>query len=497
MASATGEIGRVERELGQTQRDADQGLYDRALRVNRDVQELNARLEHTAAEIRRVSDATAGLSSLTERVARLGALEGRVEQAAAGLAELRAGLTELGGSLTEMRAFAASLRDEGTARQETIASLTSELAGLPISATHLRKDAAARLSALTTLTADVEKLRTSSAQSREQLGARIDTLAGTDAETRTRIAALAHTAAETGAALESLVKGAGDIDRRVGALEPGLQSLRTESGTWVTNVARHLEGLTQVAGKTEKSLATLEHRLFAVPYMADPDHFRERDEQGLERLGYGSTNGATGRPFYVGFEDLFRGPQTLIRDRQSVYLPLLQNASQVVDIGCGRGEMLDLLETAGTPATGVDIDPDMVAICRAKGHRVEQIDAVQFLRDRGEHSLDGIFSAQVIEHLTFEQLKAFLTLCRSRLKPGGTAIVETVNPHALEAFKTFYTDLTHQRPIFPEVALALTQLAGFSRAYVVFPQGKGSLIENRQTQGEYAVVATVDAADAH
>jgi 2-polyprenyl-3-methyl-5-hydroxy-6-metoxy-1,4-benzoquinol methylase/glycosyltransferase involved in cell wall biosynthesis len=483
MASATGEVGRVERELGQAQRDADQALYDRALRVNRDVQELNARLEHTAAEIRRVSDATAGLSGLTQRVARLGALEGRVEQTAAGLAELRAGVAELAGSLTEVRAFAASLQAEGTARQETIASLTSELAGLRISATLLRKDAAARLSALTALTADVENLRTSSAQSRDQMG--------------TRIAALAQTAAETGPSLESLVKGAGDIDRRVGALEPGLQSLRAESGTWVTNVARHLEGLTQVVGKTEKSLATLERRLFAVPYMADPDHFRERDEQGLERLGYGSTNGATGRPFYVGFEDLFRGPQTLIRDRQSVYLPLLRHASQVVDIGCGRGEMLDLLETAGTPATGVDIDPDMVAICRAKGHRVEQIDAVQFLRDRGERSLDGIFSAQVIEHLTFDQLKAFLTLCRSRLKPGGTAIVETVNPHALEAFKTFYTDLTHQRPIFPEVALALIQLAGFSRAYVVFPQGKGSMIENRQTQGEYAVVATVDAADEH
>ena len=136
--------------------------------------------------------------------------------------------------------------------------------------------------------------------------------------------------------------------------------------------------------------------------------------------------------------------------------------------------MLDLLAAAHTPATGVDIDPDMVAICRAKGHRVEQIDAVQFLRDRDERSLPAIFSAQVIEHLPFEQLKAFLTLCRSRLRPGGTVIVETVNPHALEAFKTFYTDLTHQRPIFPEVALALIELAGFARAHVVFPLGTGT-----------------------
>jgi cyclopropane fatty-acyl-phospholipid synthase-like methyltransferase len=144
---------------------------------------------------------------------------------------------------------------------------------------------------------------------------------------------------------------------------------------------------------------------------------------------------------------------------------------------------------------GVDLDPDMVAICRAKGHRVEQIDAIQFLRDQGQRSLPAVFSAQVIEHLPFEQLKAFLTLCRSTLCPGGTMIVETVNPHALEAFKTFYTDLTHQRPIFPEVALALIQLAGFARAHVVFPLGAGSLTENRRTQGEYAVVATTESDD--
>ena len=265
--------------------------------------------------------------------------------------------------------------------------------------------------------------------------------------------------------------------------------------TWVTNCRRHLDGLTRVVGKTEQALSTLEHRLFAVPYMADPDHFRERDEQGCERLGYGSTNGPTVGAFYLGFEDLFRGPQGLIRDRQAVYLPLLRHASDVVDIGCGRGEMLDLLAAAHTPAMGVDIDPDMVAMCRAKGHRVEQIDAVQFLRDQRRAIAARVFSAQVIEHLPFEQLKAFLTLCRSRLQPGGTLIVETVNPHALEAFKTFYTDLTHQRPIFPEVALALTQLAGFDRAHVVFPLGTGTLTDNRQTQGEYAVVATVKGED--
>jgi spermidine synthase len=84
-----------------------------------------------------------------------------------------------------------------------------------------------------------------------------------------------------------------------------------------------------------------------------------------------------------------------------------------------------------------------------------------------------------------------LELCRSRLRPGGILIAETINPHALEAFKTFYTDLTHQRPIFPEVALACCELAGFDRAYVLFPQGSGDLSADRRSQGEYAVVASV------
>ena len=305
-------------------------------------------------------------------------------------------------------------------------------------------------------------------------------------------------AAGLAARVDAMAQTGTDVGARVAALEPEFASLRAGSETFFTNATAHLDGLTrsvrrteQSLSRTEHSLSTLEHKLFAVPYMTDPDHFLESDEHGRQHLGYSRTNRLQKSGFYVGFEDLFRGPQTLIRDRQAFYVPLLRQASHVVDMGCGRGEMLDLLEAARTPATGVDIDPDMVAICRAKGHRVEQIDAVQFLRDRSERSLPAVFSAQVIEHLAFEQLKAFLTLCRSRVRPGGTVIVETVNPHALEAFKTFHTDLTHQRPIFPEVALALIELAGFERARVVFPLGAGTLTENRRTQGEYAVVATV------
>jgi cyclopropane fatty-acyl-phospholipid synthase-like methyltransferase len=132
----------------------------------------------------------------------------------------------------------------------------------------------------------------------------------------------------------------------------------------------------------------------------------------------------------------------------------------------------------------------MVARCRAKGHRVEEMDAVAFLKRQTDRSVGAIFSAQVVEHLTPDVFRAFLETSRAKLAAGGQLIFETINPHAIEAFKTFYTDLTRQRPIFPEVAVTLCRLAGFRRAHVFYPNGSGDPEQDRRLQGEYAVVAT-------
>jgi glycosyltransferase involved in cell wall biosynthesis/2-polyprenyl-3-methyl-5-hydroxy-6-metoxy-1,4-benzoquinol methylase len=441
VAAAAREVGRVEAKLGHS-------MHERALQVDGEVQRLGARLHDRFAEL------------------------------AAGLAELRTASATLPELIASVRSESARSRDD----------LAQRIAALEQTAT----DIGARVAALAQTATEAGASLTSLGAADRVLDRRIDALAQTATDIGARVAALARAATDTGASLASLAATDGGLERRLAALEHEHASLRAGSESWFSSAGVHLDALTRGVGKTEESLSTLEHRLFAVPYMADPEHFLDTDEHGRQRLGYSSPNGSQKDGFYVGFEDLFRGPQRLVKDRQAVYLPLLRHASQVIDVGCGRGEMLDLLGAARTPAMGIDIDPDMVSICRAKGHRVEQVDAVQFLRDRAERSLPAVFCAQVIEHLPFEQLKAFLMLCRSRLQPGGTLIVETVNPHALEAFKTFYTDLTHQRPIFPEVALALTQLAGFARAHVVFPLGTGTLTDNRRTQGEYAVVATVD-----
>jgi O-antigen chain-terminating methyltransferase len=193
---------------------------------------------------------------------------------------------------------------------------------------------------------------------------------------------------------------------------------------------------------------------------------------------------------YRGFEDLFRGSEEMIRERQRVYLDLVAGFAPVLDAGCGRGEFLDLLAERGIESKAVDLDPGMVARCREKGHEVEEGDLIEFLELCPEGSLGAIFSAQVIEHLEHDRLQRFLELARSRLRRGGLLIVETVNPHSPLAMKAFWVDPTHVRPLFPETMLALCELAGYAGGDVFAPLGNGDWERDRMTTGEYALVAT-------
>jgi len=241
------------------------------------------------------------------------------------------------------------------------------------------------------------------------------------------------------------------------------------------------------ANKAEEEVARIRASLRAVPYMSDPRILSTRTADGRPAIGFRSRD--LGGRGYRGFEDLFRGPEAFIRERQRIYLEHLGQRSPVLDLGCGRGEFLDLLAEAGIPATGIDLDEGMIARCREKGHAVERADALEWLASRPAGSLGAIFSAQVIEHLPPADLTRLLELAVRALQPGGVLIAETVNPHPIGSFKAFWTDLTHTSPIFPEVAAALCGLAGFESAEVLFPVGTGSLEEDRWVQGEYAVVA--------
>ncbi len=269
------------------------------------------------------------------------------------------------------------------------------------------------------------------------------------------------------------------LTRSVVELESVAGGLQRELGP---EAGRRLEELMAAVGR-------LRAESDAIPYMAGTP-FSEVELPRLGRVeGYSAGAGETADG-YRSFEDTFRGGEDFIRARQRVYLPIIGTRAPVLDLGCGRGEFLDLLAEAGIPHFGVDLDAGMVCRCQEKGHHdVVQGDGLEYLAGLPDGSLGAVFCAQVIEHLPYESLVRLLELARKKLTPDGILIAETVNPHCPPALKTFWVDPTHQHPIFPEVALALCRSARFGAGFVFHPNGSGDVERDRSVQGEYAVVA--------
>jgi O-antigen chain-terminating methyltransferase len=176
---------------------------------------------------------------------------------------------------------------------------------------------------------------------------------------------------------------------------------------------------------------------------------------------------------YLAFEDLHRGTRDEIKRRQSVYIPHFQlsvsDQTPLLDLGCGRGEFLDLCREAGLPARGVDVNPAMVAFCRERGLDVTEADGLTYLRALPKGRLGGILLSQVIEHLSLDQLTELVALCAETLAPGGVLIAETVNPQSLSTFAgAFYVDLTHHKPVHPEAARFLWRWAGLGEVQIIY-----------------------------
>lgn len=175
---------------------------------------------------------------------------------------------------------------------------------------------------------------------------------------------------------------------------------------------------------------------------------------------------------YVGFEDQFRGSRASIRDRLESYVPFFSGGSTdrvVLDVGCGRGEFLDLLTSRGITARGVDLNHEMAESCRARGLDVTKADAVSYLTSLPDESLGGIFAAQVVEHLQPGYLLRFLDLAFHKLHPGGRIVLETLNPACWVAFfDSYIRDITHVWPLHPDTLKYLVIASGFTRADVEF-----------------------------
>jgi len=172
---------------------------------------------------------------------------------------------------------------------------------------------------------------------------------------------------------------------------------------------------------------------------------------------------------YVGFEDRFRGSQDEIRARLSEYLPDFAGASDVLDLGCGRGEFLDLLRERGVRARGVDANHEMAEACRARGLDVAEGDALGYLEALPDQALGGLFAAQVVEHLEPDYLLRLLETAYHKLRPGSKIVLETINPACWYAFfESYIRDITHVRPLHPDTLVYLLAASGFQRAAARF-----------------------------
>ena len=151
---------------------------------------------------------------------------------------------------------------------------------------------------------------------------------------------------------------------------------------------------------------------------------------------------------YSRFAERFRGDEDYVRRSQQFYGAIFAGRENVLDIGCGRGEFLSVMRDAGVPARGIDLGPESIAQCHARGLPAEEADLFQYLAALPDGEFDGILSAQVVEHIDPARLPEMIQLCAAKLRRGGILAIESPNPECLAIFAThFYLDPTHTRPV--------------------------------------------------
>ncbi len=177
---------------------------------------------------------------------------------------------------------------------------------------------------------------------------------------------------------------------------------------------------------------------------------------------------------YFAFENRFRGSRETIKERQLQYVKYAAEAYQnskgdyVLDIGCGRGEFLEILSENNIPSKGIDTNEENINFCRGLNMNVELLDALKFMKSVKDDSLIGVTAFQVVEHLNTEYLMEFLKTSFQKIKEGGIIVLETVNPFSLCSLMNFFTDLTHRNPI-PAITLKyIMEASGFSEGEIKY-----------------------------
>jgi len=303
-----------------------------------------------------------------------------------------------------------------------------------------------------------------------------------------RIAGLEEGLTERDNRIAGLEEGLVDRDNRIAGLEEGL-----------VDRDNRIAGLEEGLKERDRSIMTSDK---AISQIRTSMILQERRlamllEEARKRLpepfNHDQLNTIAGEelhlldPFYVSFEDQFRGSREDIKERFKFYLPLIKEVEagtekqHILDVGCGRGEWLELLKEEGFHAKGIEINRVLIEKCRDYGIEVIEGDAFECLRKISDASLGSVTAFHFIEHLSFWLLMKFLDEVVRVLKPGGIAIFETPNPeNIIVGACNFYFDPTHRSPLPPGMMGFLAESRGLCRVEIklLHPYGSESKIQD-------------------
>jgi O-antigen chain-terminating methyltransferase len=274
-----------------------------------------------------------------------------------------------------------------------------------------------------------------------------------------------------------------DLNKRLELLQQGWEEVSEGLQRQLDVAAEQYRELVDSTGTSAADMRTtidnvrqLERRLLMDEYrLVDTEMrtLRDRGATGPELVPGSSrpvaeSTDASHELLYLALEDAFRGTDADIRGRLELYVQRVAACgagtadSPVLDLGCGRGEWLQLLKEQGYRAHGVDSSKVMTELCLVKGLDVECTDATDYLSGMRPASAGMITAFHIIEHLPFEQLLQIVDLSLRALRPGGVLILETPNPeNIVVATCNFYVDPTHIRPIPPDLLEFLVKARGF------------------------------------
>jgi O-antigen chain-terminating methyltransferase len=359
-------------------------------------------------------------------------------------------------------------------KAERIAALSDAVSGLEQRLDELHRHADTRLDqaggeiadlrgAFLATRSEIEQERENSARAGATFGAGLERLQGELEAVRDR--RLPRVESDLTALQAGLTTLQGELegvrDRRLGRLEADL-ARHHEAVAAVQRLAEELrdQRLPALAARLDALVERLHEEIVATASVAE----RLAAGEGLRVVAPSELEAkipeAVSRAS-VRFADAFRGAREEILGRVADYLPLLAGAGPVLDLGCGRGELLEVLRGAGVEARGVDSDPAMVETCRRIGLPASEGEAIEALRAAGPASLGAVTAIHVVEHLPAASWMELLGAAALALRPGGVLLVESPNPESLRVGAgLFWTDPTHRAPVHPDALAFVLRAIG-------------------------------------